>query len=347
MADDTPTPSQTPLTVDQLRAAAARASGTTLPPKGSAPQFCPVCKHVTTPTLLIAENGNGPSVHCTNGCPDVAVQAILRHEHSRPEAASDPLAVVREELIKIDPARRRLAGLERVVAYGDAGDVIELHFPDGRTLDLGSAGQLMRQDHFKRCLAAAFVVAPRLKAEKYEAFTRALLDAAEHREGADTQADELRDWIHSYAHSSGRRLHLDTAEAKLEAIRALQNHTAITDTDGRIWLRIDSLGRWLRGNDFARLDSHQLGTRLARLGFTAQQLAARHGQDTAKVRCRVSPHGFADHADRVPTPPYTGRDKNTARGNSGNSGNTRIESGEPDAVSGNTAGTAGARAGSA
>lgn len=306
--------------------------------------YCQICDPNTTRderTLQITQNERGAHVECSRGCPPLEIEAYARAILTvapAPSAPTDPLALVAADLEAADPVHLR--GLQRVTRYGEDGDVIELHFDNGRVLDLGSAEQLQRQDHCLRRFARTGAYPDPLKAPDYRKFMRALTAAAEQREGAGSLGDEAADWLDSFARQHGstlRLLDLTTTEGKLTAISNADLGQPFRDTARRLHVRPDAVARWLRRTDVAHLTGRELTSRLARLGFHSQQVSAR-GKDseTRKVRVWVSPPGFG-HA--VPTSPYTRVDESkTTTGDSGDSGDTYIESGKSDPLSGDSRG---------
>ncbi len=291
------------LNTQQATDAINRLGPATVQPNGTA--HCPVCGptgggHDHLWTLSISPNGDGAAYTCTTGCTTDAIEATLRLALSAipaPIDESSALNRLRLQLHMLDPVRKRLDDLGRVVRYGADGDMIELHFEDGRKCALGDAQQLGERDYFYRRLRTIGVIDPVwLKPADYRELAQAIHDASEFRQGAGTANDEALDWVAHYLRTTHQRTAVDlgTTEGKLGAIESLNGTGACSDTEGRLWIRPGALGLFLRRQQIENITDREIQIRLARLGFAAGQLSARDLRgDKHQTRAWRSQPGFS------------------------------------------------------
>jgi hypothetical protein len=287
---------------DSLRRLAAAQGQPDLPGIKNGRAHCPSCGPLAgNPTqlwtLTVTETPDGLSYSCSNMCSPQVIAALIRTGQNVPTVATvlngnlaeSALEQVRTTLRRLDAGRHRIHDLDQVVQYGDEGDAIELHFTSGKVLDLGEAEQLVRQDHFKRRVARAGIVADKLKPADYDDLVRAIFDASQRREGADTANEEADDWIATFvraSHTSTFNL-ADTAQA-IEAIKASERYP-FRDETGRVHLRAKALARWLKLEETELVTPRTVAMRLARRGWEATQLSVRDGGEVRKARVWAAP----------------------------------------------------------
>ena len=278
-----------PLTVGQARDAIAQLGP---PAKDDGRAHCPVCNAgLRNPacqwTLTISQNGNGAHLECTTGCPPAAIGAVLRIVPGLPSKRSDdPLLQLRTLLGNLP--------VERVVKRG-AGDSYELHLPEGRIVELGTAEQVFNRRHFEAAvLGQASHVLPAVKAPEHREVVALVEAAAEHHDGL-SGAEELEGWLADFARSSALNREYDLEDQADRWELASSTPSAFRATGGRLCIRLDALATYINRVHHQRITAREVSTRLGRLGFTKPdhggQIAARRDGEVRKVRVWIGPTG--------------------------------------------------------
>lgn len=249
--------------------------------------LCPSCRQ---PGLIFEPDNGEPRLECPHGC-NAAATVLTLSTMSMPRGPFvDRVEVLRQKL--------NLPELQRVVKHGRLGDAYELHLDDGKIIEIGNVIVLMTQSKFR----AAFMPQarrnpPRYKTAEWDDVAELVEQVAEEFDEVASTAEETAGWIRGYLPSATVRRGVDTANAATlyDLLGAANGDLpAFFDREGRLHLRLEQLVRWLGRIGGVRVTAPELSTRLSRLGFKGNRLAARSGEEIRRARYWVSPPNFEE-----------------------------------------------------
>lgn len=245
---------------------------------------CPSCDgHLA---LHVTQNGNGAHLECAAACAPEFIAGALHGELRRLEVEANKTTTIADIRTVLD-----LPELRRIVKHGRGGARYVFELANGREFEFeGGIDQMLKPAQFKARFIAGVrrgYVLPR--GMKHEDLVAAVEGVAEELDTVDTTDDETRAWIAGcLEHTPGRLVDLADSEVRWDALRC----EAFLDTNHRIHLRLTALAKYVSRQVGRRVTQPELTSRLSKLGFEGEQLAARRGKETCSRRLWVSPPGF-------------------------------------------------------
>jgi hypothetical protein len=197
--------------------------------------------------------------------------------------------------------RRHHVPVVRVRKLGRLRGEYELILDDGRTIELGTAADVLTPRRVQAAVADVLgiaLVVPTVA--RWRPVAQAILQAAEVVDCACDPGDELREWLRPTLEYGSRWLDVTELRAQYPKmtdreiiVERLRERCAVRSEDGRVYVTVSRLHRGLM-MDHVRVTLPELCRRLRRAGWVPEQVAVRVGTATLKVRAWVSPLGWRD-----------------------------------------------------
>ncbi len=224
-------------------------------------------------------------------------RAGIEQEDDEMEGEADPIKFLRTTLAGTVKGKELELPLKQVIKRG--GDY-DFQLMDGTLCTLGTSANVLMPAKVQAAImdGCGLVIQDFTKA-KWRPIAQRIADAAVFIETSSEEI-ETRSWLESYMKNrTGVHRNLDDADALLQAIDNMRdgNLTGFADQSGRFYLRLDNFINHITLDYGARTTQRDAANRLSRLGFHREQLSARDGERTPKVRVWISPEGFVDVAD--------------------------------------------------
>lgn len=197
----------------------------------------------------------------------------------------DDLEVIRRALNRLPVAQVRKIGQKRAE--------FDLVLDDGTTIELGPAADVLNPRRVQAAIAdAAAVVIPTSSRKDWEGVAAAIFRCAGQGEEAGDFTTEIRSWLARFVYDHPvARVSMADPEELADAITNRLG-MALFEIDGRLAIRLTEFLREVQMVFGYRTTATELGRRLRRMGFTAQQVSARKGDTVAKARLWFVPPGL-------------------------------------------------------
>jgi putative DNA primase/helicase len=181
--------------------------------------------------------------------------------------------------------------------YGSVNAEYKLELKDGKEITFDNATELFSPSKARVCIGnATLTVIPIYSALKWAPILAKILSLVETVADDGGRDTETREWLADvFPLDPEARVDIDDSAKLAGALRGLSvNYEEIgfRGTNGRMYLRLSPLMRYINIHVAQRTARADITRRLSRLRFEPAQVSARDKQGVAKVRLWISPAGF-------------------------------------------------------